>query len=74
MCFGANGKFLYVLNELSGNIIVYAYDNGKLTEVQTIASDNTAGKGDKGSADIHATSDGRFLYLQPRNAERYWYV
>lgn len=66
MCFSANGKFLYVLNELSGNIIVYAYDDSKLTEIQTIASDNTAGKGDKGSADIHATADGRFLYTSNR--------
>ena len=64
--FHPNGKFAYLVNELSGNIIVYAYNNGALTEIQTIVSDNTNVKGDKGSADIHITPDGRFLYTTNR--------
>ncbi|CAN5314911.1 lactonase family protein [soil metagenome] len=64
--FHPNGKFAYLLNELSGKIIVYAYDNGNLTEIQTIVSDNTNTKTDKGSADIHITPDGRFLYTSNR--------
>lgn len=64
--FHPNGKFLYLLNELSGNIIVYGYNNGALTELQTIVSDNTASKTDKGSADIHISPDGRFLYSSNR--------
>ena len=51
---------------MSGNVIVYAYNNGALTEIQTIVSDNTNVKGDKGSADIHITPDGRFLYTSNR--------
>ena len=64
--FHPNGKFAYMVNELSGNVIVYAYNNGALTEIQTIVSDNTNVKGDKGSADIHITPDGRFLYTSNR--------
>ena len=64
--FSANGKFAYLLNELSGNIIVYSHSDGNLTEIQTISSDITSGKGDKGSADIHPTADGRFLYTSNR--------
>lgn len=64
--FSANGKFAYLLNELSGTIVVYSYDNGNLTEIQTIASDVSTAKGDKASADIHPTADGRFLYTTNR--------
>lgn len=64
--FHPNGKFAYLLNELSGNIIVYEYNNGALKEIQTIVSDNTNSKADKGSADIHVSPDGRFLYTSNR--------
>ncbi len=64
--FHPNGKYAYLINELSGKVIVYAYNNGNLTEIQTIASDNTGGKEDKGSADIHVTPDGKFLYTSNR--------
>jgi 6-phosphogluconolactonase len=66
LAFHPNGKFAYLINELSGAIHVYAYNDGNLTDIQTIASDNTAGKGDKGSADIHVTPDGRFAYSSNR--------
>ncbi len=64
--FHPNGKFAYMINELSGNIIVYAVNGGALTELQTIVADNTNVKGDKGSADIHISPDGRFLYATNR--------
>lgn len=64
--FHPNGKNAYLLNELSGDIIVYDYANGKLTETQTIASDNTGGKDDKASADIRISTDPRFLYTTNR--------
>lgn len=66
--FSPDGKNAYLINELSGQIIVYAYSNGKLAELQTIASDNTNVKGDKGSADIHLTPNGRFAYSSNRGA------
>jgi 6-phosphogluconolactonase len=66
LTFHPNGKYVYVLNELSGKIIAYEYNNGKLNEIQTIISDNTGGKEDKGSADIHITPDGKYLYASNR--------
>lgn len=64
MTFSPNGKFAYLLNELSGTIIVYAYNNGTLTEIQTVG--NPDPKGERGSADIHISNDGRFLYTSNR--------
>ncbi len=64
--FHPNGKYVYLVNELSGNVMVYANNNGVLTEIQTIVSDNTNSKTDKGSADIHITPDGKFLYTTNR--------
>ena len=64
--FSPNGKFVYLLNELSGMVAVYAYNNGKLTEIQTIVSTDAGDKNDRGSADIHLTPDGKFLYTSNR--------
>lgn len=71
LVFNPNGKVLYMLCELSGQIVVYNYNpaDGSVTEAQTIASDNTGGKGDKGSAEIDITKDGRFLYTSNRVTE-----
>ncbi len=64
--FHPNKKFAYLINELTGKIIAYQYNDGKLTELQTIESDNTSGKEDKGSADIHITPNGQYLYSSNR--------
>ena len=64
--FSPNKKFAYLINELSGNVTVFAYANGKLTAIQTIESTNVGDKNDKGSADIHLTPDGKFLYASNR--------
>lgn len=57
------GRFLYLLGELSGKVIVYDYAFGELKQKQVIAADTT---GAKGSADIHVSPDGRFLYASNR--------
>ena len=64
--FHPNGKFAYLINELSGKVTVFHYDNGNLEPVQYIASDTSSGVGGKGSADIHASPDGKFLYASNR--------
>jgi len=64
--FHPNGKFAYLINELSGQLITYQYNNGKLTEIQTIESTNAGDKNDRGSADVHLTPDGKFLYTSNR--------
>lgn len=57
------GKYLYLLGELSGEVIVFDYSFGELIQKQVIAADTT---GARGSADIHVSPDGRFLYASNR--------
>jgi 6-phosphogluconolactonase (cycloisomerase 2 family) len=63
--FHPNKKFAYCIEELSGTVSVYRYQNGKLDSIQRIAS--YAKKLDIYSgADIHVSPDGRFLYVSNR--------
>ncbi len=64
--FSPDNKYLYLLNELLGTIQTYAYQDGQLKEIDSVISDATTGPGDRGSADIHITPDGRFLYASNR--------
>jgi len=66
LAFHPNGKYLYCINELSGKVAVFKYDDGKTEAIQYIASDTTQSSGKKGSADIHLTSNGKFLYSSNR--------
>ena len=66
--FSPDGKNAYLLNEFSGQIIVYNYNNGKLNQVQTIASTTAGDKNDSGSAEIVITPNGKFLYTSNRGA------
>ncbi|MDD2299706.1 MAG: lactonase family protein [Fermentimonas sp.] len=58
-----SGRYLYLLGELSGEVLVFDYNYGNPELKQTIASDTT---GARGSADIHVSPDGRFLYASNR--------
>ena len=66
LAFHPNGNYLYCINELSGKVAVFSYKDNNLESIQYIASDTTTTSGKKGSADIHLTSDGRFLYSSNR--------
>ncbi|WP_294070228.1 lactonase family protein [Proteiniphilum sp. UBA1028] len=57
------GRYLYVLGELSGEVIVFDYSFGELTQKQVIAADTV---GARGSADIHVSPNGHFLYASNR--------
>jgi 6-phosphogluconolactonase (cycloisomerase 2 family) len=63
--FHPNGRNAYLINELSGAVTAFRYesDKGNLTEIQTIQADTLNARG---SADIHITPDGRFLYASNR--------
>lgn len=61
--FSPNGKQAYLINELSGTVIAFDYNDGKLSEIQSIQADTV---GAKGSADIHVSPDGKFLYASNR--------
>lgn len=66
LTFHPNGKYAYLINELSGKVTVFQYKNGLLKDIQYIASDTTQGTTKKGSADIHLTPDGKYLYASNR--------
>lgn len=66
LTFAPDGHHAYVIGELSGRITAFTYTDGQLTPVQTIAADTT---GARGSADIHISPDGRFLYASNRLKE-----
>lgn len=57
------GKFLYVLGELSGEVVLFEYNRGELTQKQVIVADTL---GARGSGDIHISPDGCFLYASNR--------
>jgi 3-carboxymuconate cyclase len=61
--FHPNGMFAYVIGELSGNVTVLQYNESNFNVIQSIESDPHH---NAGSADIHITPDGRFLYASNR--------
>ena len=62
-CFSPNQKFIYLITELSGDVIVMEYKGADTNIIQTIKADSL---GAKGSADIHLTPNGKFLYASNR--------
>ncbi|RYZ20274.1 MAG: lactonase family protein [Chitinophagaceae bacterium] len=64
--FHPNGKWVYVVQELSGNVTACSYERGTLKPFQEVS---LLPEGTKGatSADIHLSPDGRFVYASNRN-------
>jgi 6-phosphogluconolactonase len=63
----SNGKYVYLMEELSGSVVVYQDPgNADLHEIQTLAAFPLTYKGPAGSADIHVSPDGKFLYSSNR--------
>ena len=67
-CFHPSGKFAYILEELTGSVTVFRYDaaKGVLKTIQNISSVPNGFSGEAGSADLHISADGRFLYASNR--------
>ena len=63
LCFSSNMKYLYLITELSGDVLVMEYKGTDTQIIQTVKADTL---GARGSADIHLTPDGRFLYASNR--------
>jgi 6-phosphogluconolactonase (cycloisomerase 2 family) len=66
LVFHPNRNFAYCINELSGTVTVFEYKDNTLHPIQYAVSDTTSGIEPKGSADIHLSPDGRFLYSSNR--------
>lgn len=61
--FSADGRFAYLITELSGEVMAFTYDGDSLSLMQTVQADTLDARG---SADIHLSPDGRFLYASNR--------
>ncbi len=68
MLFHPNQKFAYVVNELNGTVECFSTNkkNGNLSRIQTVATTPDSLRTKAGSADIHITSDGKYLYTSNR--------
>jgi len=68
--FHPNGQLVYLLHELNGALIAFAYDadKGQLHELQHASVLPPAFQGKPWAADIHITPDGRFLYASERTS------
>lgn len=60
--FSPSGKFVYLVHEFTGHIQTLAYKKGKLTFVEEVTTVSPDFKGKVDAADIHISSDGKFLY------------
>lgn len=66
LLFSADGKHAWLTTEMSAQVAVFDYHDGTLTQTQLV--DFAAGQpvSDKAGAALHASSDGKFLYLSNR--------
>src|SRR5215471_5128728 len=60
--FHPNNKFAYLIEELTGTISAYRSVNGQFELIQNISALPVDYMGSIGSADIHVSADGKFLY------------
>jgi len=62
--FGADGRYLYVINELDSTLTVFAYDGetGELHPVQTVSTLPDGFTGENTCAHVVVAPDGRFVY------------
>ena len=65
--FHPSGKYAYLMTEMAGNVEVFTYDKrGGLKSIQSISAIPPDYTGSVGSADIHVSPDGKFLYASNR--------
>jgi 6-phosphogluconolactonase len=66
LVFHPTRPFAYLVEELTGTVSAYRYDDGRLVFLQRLSTFVKGHKGEKGSADIHVSPDGRHLYISNR--------
>ena len=64
--FSKNEKFGYLMEELTATVNVFQQKNGELVSIQKIKATPETYTGKQGSADIHVSPDGNFLYCSNR--------
>ncbi len=67
--FSPDHLHAYLIEELSGTVEALEFKNGKLKSIQRIITHPENYKEQPGSADIHISPDGKFLYASNRGNE-----
>lgn len=67
--FHPTKPYAYLIEEMGGSVNAYRYNKGKLMLMQHIITHPADFKGALGSADIHISPDGKFLYASNRGEE-----
>lgn len=70
LLFDAAGKHVYLTLEMTGELVVFDYDDGRLHPVQTVAMD-PGRRDDNAAAALHLSDDGRFLYASNRGEDNH---
>ncbi len=60
--FHPSHKFAYSIQELTGTVTFFEYDNGNLKTMQSVDLVSKDSNGPADAADIHISPDGKFLY------------
>jgi 6-phosphogluconolactonase len=68
LVFGLHGQFVYVLTELSADLMVLHWDTsqGRLSLVQSVQISSEDFQGAKSGAELALGKDGRFVYVENR--------
>jgi 6-phosphogluconolactonase len=66
LTFDPVGKFAYLVEELSGTVVVYKWKKNGLKMLQRLSTLSPGQKNFAGSADIRVSPDGRYLYVSNR--------
>ncbi|GAO43628.1 lactonase family protein [Flavihumibacter petaseus] len=68
IAFHPNGRWFFEMGEMSGKVSSWQYKKGKMTMLQSVDAHTPQYSGDRGSADIHVSPDGKFVYASNRYA------
>lgn len=68
LAFRPDGRFVYLVNELSSDIVGLRWDaaQGRLTQVESLPLSTPDFKGDKSASEVAVSADGRFVYAGNR--------
>ena len=69
IAFSKNGQLVYLVEELTGTVSVFQFKKGMVKKLQTIATHPDNFTGQAGSADIHLSPNGKYLYVSNRGDE-----
>src|SRR5690606_31675318 len=66
IAFSADGRFIYLVQEMLATVAVFQRQQGQWEAIQTEPMNEAGFDGDDGAADIRLSPDGRFLYASNR--------